>query len=772
MKTLKFEFFDVKVSDLIEFEKICCRVALNERVQVVGLSQSSEFCFEESSGNDVLHVVLQVGNIVIASQALVVAKVKVGNEEVVKFDTSVMKKSVFDGFDDELDAINLQVFTRVSLQEDLGVKETESYTQEVNVEENRKKYEGENDFSLNDEKKVKDLKLEKVLNDSYDLVTGSKSFRKVNDCEYLERIARIEENVRNGKEKIDYFKKVLGNDYQKVLFEAKCRESRSPTRSPARSRGSGLTTPQASQMSLNVSMISSVRDMDLIEIPGVLDVDIEKVSINHIDVLATCIAGLVIRNSSLKSSISQIIPITSALKNQETYSKIIENACKASIHESEIEYRNFDDQISKLKFENQSISSKIHHLQDRISLTTHEKQDLLKTLETLQSENIEILKNHSKSSLIQEITSLSEASEKLEHFRVQTEENLIQTIENSQEYLKTSSIDLDSLLQEKKSLKSSYSRSLLECERLESENLKLLKDFSILSKSSSVDLELNQILSNLKKMSVENFEATENLKKEVIRLRSEKLDTNSDSQNQLMMNEKDSRSLQSSGVSLQKNISFYQENINDLQKTLKPLKQDLNQIQEIFVKKEKIEESLENHLEKLKIMEKIALSVRVEVNYFSDFVFSFSQAVMQHQRITDRVKNVLESKNIEFGALKEALSEIKEKNPVYVPLEGDFLDQALAEYLNKRDSVVPVCFKRESYGVYFFGSKKIMIKVERDKIIVRTGGGLLPIEQFIDMYLVSEIDKQLRQGDENGFKNISDKFEAFKCDTPILEEDI
>lgn len=39
---------------------------------------------------------------------------------------------------------------------------------------------------------------------------------------------------------------------------------------------------------------------------------------------------------------------------------------------------------------------------------------------------------------------------------------------------------------------------------------------------------------------------------------------------------------------------------------------------------------------------------------------------------------------------------------------------------------------RESEGVYMFGSKRIMIKVESNNIKIRVGGGYLSIDEFLD----------------------------------------
>ena len=51
-------------------------------------------------------------------------------------------------------------------------------------------------------------------------------------------------------------------------------------------------------------------------------------------------------------------------------------------------------------------------------------------------------------------------------------------------------------------------------------------------------------------------------------------------------------------------------------------------------------------------------------------------------------------------------------------------------------------FVRESPGVYYFGQKRVMIKVIKNgNILVRTGGGYMGIDEFIDIYTKDELEK-------------------------------
>jgi len=85
---------------------------------------------------------------------------------------------------------------------------------------------------------------------------------------------------------------------------------------------------------------------------------------------------------------------------------------------------------------------------------------------------------------------------------------------------------------------------------------------------------------------------------------------------------------------------------------------------------------------------------------------------------------------------------------LYVPVKGDEVDMALADYLNNiaDKSKLQVMFIRLNPGVYSFGSKKVCIKVDNGKINIRVGGGYLRIEEFLDKYTTVELEKSLRDG--------------------------
>ena len=70
----------------------------------------------------------------------------------------------------------------------------------------------------------------------------------------------------------------------------------------------------------------------------------------------------------------------------------------------------------------------------------------------------------------------------------------------------------------------------------------------------------------------------------------------------------------------------------------------------------------------------------------------------------------------------------------------------LAEYINNYPdrTRLKIMFQRESEGVYLFGTKRVNIRVDNNNINVRVGGGYLSIDEFIEQYTPSEVERMLR----------------------------
>ena len=112
---------------------------------------------------------------------------------------------------------------------------------------------------------------------------------------------------------------------------------------------------------------------------------------------------------------------------------------------------------------------------------------------------------------------------------------------------------------------------------------------------------------------------------------------------------------------------------------------------------------------------------------------------------------------MEIETLKNYIIELKQRIAVYIPVKDDTIDKRLAEFINNypERQKLKIMFLRESEGVYQFGTRRVAVRVDKDKInskhnsklkiIVRVGGGYLSIDEFLDQYTPAELEKMERK---------------------------
>jgi len=118
----------------------------------------------------------------------------------------------------------------------------------------------------------------------------------------------------------------------------------------------------------------------------------------------------------------------------------------------------------------------------------------------------------------------------------------------------------------------------------------------------------------------------------------------------------------------------------------------------------------------------------------SDYIVAVQEKCYQsNQQSLDLLENLKDAED-EIEVLKSYIIDLKARIAVYIPVKGDTTDKKLAEYINNYPDrqKLKIMFLRESEGVYEFGSRRVMVKVERDKIQIKVGGGYLSIDEFLD----------------------------------------
>lgn len=139
--------------------------------------------------------------------------------------------------------------------------------------------------------------------------------------------------------------------------------------------------------------------------------------------------------------------------------------------------------------------------------------------------------------------------------------------------------------------------------------------------------------------------------------------------------------------------------------------------------------------------------LKKDLTIASDYLLEQDEKVHQANKTSLELLQHLKDAELEIETLRAYIIELKHRIAVYIPVDNDAVDQKLAEYINNypERNRLKVMFLRESSGVYQFGAKRVYVKVEKDKIYIRVGGGYLTIDEFLDLYTPLEIEKLERK---------------------------
>ena len=87
-------------------------------------------------------------------------------------------------------------------------------------------------------------------------------------------------------------------------------------------------------------------------------------------------------------------------------------------------------------------------------------------------------------------------------------------------------------------------------------------------------------------------------------------------------------------------------------------------------------------------------------------------------------------RDAEFEKMLEYWKELHKINFKYINHRDDQVDAKLAEFINKADPEkrMKCLFVRESDGHYNYFTKKVIMKVENNNLIIRVGGGFMSID--------------------------------------------
>ena len=130
-----------------------------------------------------------------------------------------------------------------------------------------------------------------------------------------------------------------------------------------------------------------------------------------------------------------------------------------------------------------------------------------------------------------------------------------------------------------------------------------------------------------------------------------------------------------------------------------------------------------------------------------EYIITLEEKVFKSNKISLELLKSLKEAEVEISSLQQYIVDLKQRIAVYIPMKDDQVDRRLAEFINNypERSKLKIMFMRESEGVYSFGTKRVAVKVEKDNIKIRVGGGYLSIDEFLDQYTPVELEKLERK---------------------------
>ena len=170
-------------------------------------------------------------------------------------------------------------------------------------------------------------------------------------------------------------------------------------------------------------------------------------------------------------------------------------------------------------------------------------------------------------------------------------------------------------------------------------------------------------------------------------------------------------------------------------------------LENVLTVKQDVEKQLAMALEHNQQIDSAKDELNKELENASDYIVRLEDKFYEAKKTSLDLLKCVKDSEAEIDMLKAYIIDLKSRIAVYIPVKGDAIDKKMAEYINNYPDrqKLKIMFMRESEGVYQFGTKRIGVKVAKDKIEIRVGGGFLSIDEFLDQYTPAELEKLERK---------------------------
>jgi hypothetical protein len=199
-----------------------------------------------------------------------------------------------------------------------------------------------------------------------------------------------------------------------------------------------------------------------------------------------------------------------------------------------------------------------------------------------------------------------------------------------------------------------------------------------------------------------------------------------------------------------KNGSMKKDNIE--------LKNHIITLEQLLCVKEDVYSQLQSANERLAARQADCDALRSQIDGNSKVIEGLNDKVYETEKCLIYLKNVVADKEDYVFNLKKMILEMKDKSSVYIPVSDDVIDRRLAEWINASNDPnrLTKLFIRERDGVYQFGTKRVYVKMEGDKVFIRVGGGFLTLEEFLRIHVPVELERMAQKDPVNVLtKNIA-----------------
>ena len=201
-------------------------------------------------------------------------------------------------------------------------------------------------------------------------------------------------------------------------------------------------------------------------------------------------------------------------------------------------------------------------------------------------------------------------------------------------------------------------------------------------------------------------------------------------------------------------VAELKENMNqlhsDLEKTTiraTALKSQTLADAETLKVKEDVEKQLQEAVEKQGKLDGSNQEYQKNLDNATEYVLELEEKVYRANKTSLELLRQLKDSEQENTTLRDHIDDLRSRIAVYIPVKQDNVDKKLAEFINNypERQKLKILFMRESEGVYQFGTKRVHVKCEGGGIKIRVGGGYLSIDEFLDQYTPTELQKLERK---------------------------